>query len=82
MLPEFERVAFNLPEGGVSEPVRTKHGFHVIKVEERKAVAAPPFDEVKERLRERMLQQQLEKYTEQYIDELRQRATVEIKLQG
>lgn len=82
MLPEFERVAFNLPEGGVSEPVRTQHGFHVIKVEARKAVAPPAFEEVKNQLREKMTQEQLEKYTQQYVDELRQKATVEVKLQG
>lgn len=79
MLPEFENVAFKLPEGGVSDPVRTKHGFHVIKVEERTAVGAPPFEAVKEQLRAQLEAEQLQKQTLQYIDELRQKATVEIK---
>jgi peptidyl-prolyl cis-trans isomerase SurA len=33
MLREFEDVAFGLPDGQVSEPVRTVYGWHVIKVE-------------------------------------------------
>jgi parvulin-like peptidyl-prolyl isomerase len=35
MFPEFERVAFSLPVGGVSNVVRTPVGFHIIKVTER-----------------------------------------------
>lgn len=80
MVAEFEKVAFTTPVGGVADPVRTKFGWHVIYVEERRALAAPPFDEVKEQLREKMLRGQLEKYTEQYMQELRQGALVEVKI--
>ncbi len=80
MVPEFERAAFTLPVGGISEPIRTKFGWHVIKIEERRAIAPKGFDEVKDQLRERLLRGQLEKYTEQYIQELRAQAVVEEKL--
>ena len=35
MVPEFEKAAFATPVGQVSEPVRTKFGFHLIKVNEK-----------------------------------------------
>ena len=80
MVGEFERAAFSLPVGGVSDPIRTKFGWHVIKIEERRALAARPFEDMKEELREKMLRGQLEKYTDQYVQELRAGAVVETKL--
>ncbi len=80
MVAEFERAAFKLENGGVSEPVRTKFGWHVIKVEERRSTPPKPFEELKDAIRERLLRGQLEKYTEQYVDELRQGAAVVVKI--
>lgn len=80
MVAEFDKVAFGMPINGISEPVRTKFGWHVIKVEERKAMAAKPFDEMRDVLRDRLTRVQLEKYTEQYVQELRAAATIDIKL--
>jgi peptidyl-prolyl cis-trans isomerase SurA len=80
MVAEFEKAAFGLPVGGISEPIRTKFGWHVVKVEERRAVAPRPFEEVKEQLRDKLLRGQLERYTEQYVKELRAGAVVDVKL--
>ena len=35
-VPSFEDAAFALPDGGLSEPVKTPYGYHLIKVEERR----------------------------------------------
>jgi peptidyl-prolyl cis-trans isomerase SurA len=80
MLPAFERVAFGLEPGQVSDPVRTKFGWHIIKVEERRAPDIKPFEEVKEKLRDRIMREQMEKYNEGYVQELRQNAVVDVKI--
>lgn len=35
MVPQFDQVAFTLPVGQVSEPVKTQFGYHLIKIESR-----------------------------------------------
>ena len=80
MVAEFEKAAFTLPPGGISDPIRTKFGWHVLKVEERKGLSAPRLEEVKDQLRDKMLRGQLEKYTDQYVQELRAAAVVDVKI--
>ena len=79
MVPAFEKVAFTLKEGEVSEPVRTQFGWHVLKVEERRAVDVPAFETVKTELESRLKLQKTEKFVEQYVQELRQKASIEVK---
>jgi hypothetical protein len=57
MVGEFENVAFETPVGGVSEPFRTKYGYHVVKVEERKPFA---FERVRSTLEFSRAKQKLE----------------------
>ncbi len=80
MLPAFEKAAFSLKEGEVSEPVRTNVGWHVLKVEERRSVAVPSYEEVKPRLEAQLRQEKTEKFIEQYVQELRQKAAIEVKI--
>jgi peptidyl-prolyl cis-trans isomerase SurA len=80
MVAEFDKVAFGMPVGGISEPVRTKFGWHVIKVEERRSSPPRPYEEVRDVLRDRLTRVQLEKYTDQYVQELRAGATIDLKL--
>ena len=74
MIPEFEAVAFSLQPGQVSaSPVRTQFGWHVIKVEERRAVAPPSFDDSREQLR----QQAFEEGVNQAVERIRSAASIE-----
>src|SRR5947208_3438019 len=47
MVPEFSAVAFALEPGKISDPVKSQFGWHIIKVEEKRARTAPPFEQVK-----------------------------------
>jgi peptidyl-prolyl cis-trans isomerase C len=50
MVPVFEETAFALKAGQVSAPVKSQFGWHIVKVEDRRARGAPPFESIKERL--------------------------------
>ena len=50
MVPAFDAAAFSLEPGVVSEPVRTEYGFHLIRVEDRKAAESRDYASVREDL--------------------------------
>ena len=50
MVPEFSTAAFALEPGKISDPVKSQFGWHVIKVEEKRARKPPAFDQVKSQL--------------------------------
>jgi peptidyl-prolyl cis-trans isomerase C len=61
MIPEFAEAAFALQPGQVGPaPVRTTFGWHVIKVEGRRAAPVPAFEEVGQSLRQRMMEEQVD----------------------
>ncbi len=80
MFQEFERAAFALKPGEVSDPVRTQFGWHLVKVEDRRSVPVKPYREMEPLIRERLRTSQLEKFSESYVQELRQAAVVEVKI--
>jgi peptidyl-prolyl cis-trans isomerase C len=51
MVPEFDKEAFILPAGQMSQPVKSPFGYHLIKVE---AHSTKPFEEVKATIAKRM----------------------------
>ncbi len=50
-VPEFEKAAFSLPKGAISDLVRTQYGFHIIKVLDKESAHTRTFDEVKESIK-------------------------------
>lgn len=56
MVPQFEEAAFKLKAGEISAPVKSKFGWHIIKLEARRDKKPPSFDEVKDRLVNAMIQ--------------------------
>ena len=50
-VPEFEKAAFSLQPGQISDLVRTQYGFHIIKVLEKQTAHTKPFEEVKDSIR-------------------------------
>ena len=49
-MPEFAEVAFKMYPGQVSNPVKTQFGWHIIKVEDKRAKAVPSFEQVRDRI--------------------------------
>jgi peptidyl-prolyl cis-trans isomerase D len=69
-VPEFEKTAFSLAPGQVSDLVKTQYGFHIIKVVEKENAHTKPFEEVKDSLRAPLLLSQADKLASDTADKL------------
>jgi peptidyl-prolyl cis-trans isomerase C len=75
MVPEFDKAAFALDVGKYTkEPVQTQFGWHVIKLEDKRAKQPPAFDDVKDQAKQAVIR---DKYFAM-VKELRAAAKVEI----
>lgn len=58
MVPEFEKYAFNAKPGQISDLVQTDFGFHIIKLEDRKAASDKKLEDVKEDIAQILIAQE------------------------
>ncbi len=78
MVPEFEEALGALPVGGLSEPVVSRFGVHLITVVDRREVAVEP-RALREQARQALREQKFEQAQADWTKELRARAYVEVR---
>ena len=76
MLPAFSSRAFKMKVGEVSEIFRTGHGFHVIKVTDRKPGSLSSFATEKEKIQKFLANKKISQATRDYIENLRKEARI------
>lgn len=57
MVAPFAEAAFAMAVGEVSEPVQTRFGWHIIKVEDRRETAPPPLEQVRDEITRQLFRQ-------------------------
>jgi len=72
MVPPFEAAVVAMEKGAISSPVKTDFGWHVIKLNDTRAISAPALDEVRGEIIAELQRMAIERQ----IDELRQQATI------
>ncbi len=69
-VPEFEKTAFSLPKGSISDVVKTQYGFHIIKVLDKETAHTKTFEEVKDSIKAPLLLTKADKQAGDVADKL------------
>ena len=76
MLPAFSDRAFKLKVGEVSDIFRTGHGFHILKVTDKKLAGTSPFETEKAKIKTFLIQKKVSQATRDYIEILKKQAKI------
>ncbi|RNC66311.1 MAG: peptidylprolyl isomerase [Desulfuromonadales bacterium] len=79
ILPEFEEGLAKMQPGEVSDLINTPQGLHIIKLEERFAGKARPFDQVKAEVEDMVYRKKSEERFNLWVADLRKGAAIEMK---
>jgi len=75
-VPEFSEAMIKLKKGDMTqEPIKSKFGFHIIKLEDTREAQFPPLEEVTVQIKQRIEQESMTKFR----DEIRSRTKTDYK---
>lgn len=77
MVKEFEEAAFGARVGEIVGVVETVHGYHIIKVEEKKDSELVPLGEMEERIRSYLQEREKSAIFSTYLNDLKSSADIE-----
>lgn len=75
--PEFETLAFSLPIGAISAPLRTPSGYNILKVEDRESARQLRYGEVRGRLRAELAEKKINEFRKRWEAQLTSGAQIE-----
>lgn len=76
MVAPFETAAFALKPGQISDIVKTRFGYHIIKVFDKKPKTTIPYEDARARIAQYLKNEKIQNQVNQYVDKLKQSATI------
>ena len=78
MVPDFAKAAFATEVGKMSDIVQTDFGYHIIKVEEKRAARTMGFDDLKNDIQDYLFQKEAQKNYEKWMKGLRDKSSIKV----
>lgn len=82
LLPGFEEAIASLQPGEISDPVRTRIGWHIIRLENAEAGRYQPLEAVREALSAELKRAKFERNYAEWMESLRQQSYIKILYEG
>ena len=79
LLPEIEKVVFNLKPGETSEVVQSSLGYHIFKVEEKEPSKTLSFQEARRDVEEAIYRSKIDSKMKGWLEGLRKNAYIAFK---
>ena len=73
----FDEAVGKLKPGETSGKIKTRFGFHVIKLIEKKPAEIAPFEEMKRGIQKHLFLEEAKKHVANYVEKLKQNAKIE-----
>ena len=80
MVPEFSERLAEMKEGGVSEPFRTRYGWHIVKLDKVEKHDPPTYNESYDMLKNIYFQRNVEKMFQTWLKKKRSESKIDILL--
>jgi len=78
MVPAFDKVAFTLPVGAISSPVKSPFGYHIIQVEDKQPGQTATLANSTARITDMLRQQQEAPLIQPFLQNLQSKATITV----
>jgi foldase protein PrsA len=78
MVPSFDKAAFSLPVGKISQPVKSPFGYHIIQVEEKRPATKATLAGSRDQIKNLLQQQELQAQIPTFLQDLRGKASITI----
>jgi peptidyl-prolyl cis-trans isomerase SurA len=82
LLPGIERSIAALVPGGISDTIETSEGFHIVRLEDKKPKQFRPYEQVRAEIQGLVFQQKSEDVFQSWLENLKNKAYIEIKFES